>query len=192
MLDHWRDFGVGGGNVSVFAWDRSICGGVRTYLNVHNSPAHADMAFYLAGCTSMKDADTRLACFDEAVNNFSAVNAIVPDAAVCRRVSETDKRLSCFDEAVANVPVVQVWKNDATRELEAQAKRKADAQGECARRGEPKIGMTGEELEASCWGRPLRIVKKTTASGVEESYIYSIDRIVRLLNNRIAEITEGR
>lgn len=50
--------------------------------------------------------------------------------------------------------------------------RNKQAAAECVRRGQPRIGMTGSELTASCWGKPLRVVKKTTAAAVEESYVY--------------------
>jgi hypothetical protein len=71
----------------------------------------------------------------------------------------------------------------------ADAKKAAE---DCARRGQPKIGMNPEELTASCWGRPLRIVKKTTAAGIEESYIYGPGHIVKLSNGKIVEIIEAR
>ena len=63
---------------------------------------------------------------------------------------------------------------------------------ECARRGQPKIGMSNDELIGTCWGRPIRVVKKTTASGVEESYVYGIGHIVKFNNGKVSEIVEAR
>lgn len=71
----------------------------------------------------------------------------------------------------------------------ARAKSAAE---ECARRGQPKIGMTPEELTASCWGKPRRIVKKTTVAGVEENYIYTIGHIVKFTDGKVSEIIEAR
>jgi hypothetical protein len=78
----------------------------------------------------------------------------------------------------------------------AEAKKEANARvaaaEECVRRGQPTIGMTAAELVETCRRRPLRIVKKTTAVGVEESYIYSIGHIVKFTDGKISEIVEAR
>jgi hypothetical protein len=66
------------------------------------------------------------------------------------------------------------------------------ASEECARRGQPKIGMTASELTASCWGKPNRIIKKTTAAGIEENYVYSIGHIVKFSDGKVSEIIETR
>ena len=52
--------------------------------------------------------------------------------------------------------------------------------------------MTPSELTASCWGQPIRVVKKTTAAGMEESYIYGIGRVVKLSDGKVSEIVESR
>jgi hypothetical protein len=66
------------------------------------------------------------------------------------------------------------------------------AREECARRGQPKIGMTATELTASCWGNPRRTIKKTTAAGIEEDYVYSIGHIVKIIDGKVSEIIETR
>lgn len=66
------------------------------------------------------------------------------------------------------------------------------ASEECTRRGQPKIGMTATELTASCWGKPRRIIKKTTAVGIEENYVYSIGHIVKFSDGKVSEIIESR
>lgn len=63
---------------------------------------------------------------------------------------------------------------------------------ECARRGQPRIGMSHNELIETCWRSPLRTVKKTTSAGIEESYIYGHGHAVRLLNGKVVEIIESR
>ena len=71
------------------------------------------------------------------------------------------------------------------REAEAVAR-----QQECERRGPPKIGMTTEQLFESCWGRPIRVVKKTTSIGVEQNLIYSRGHVVKMTDGKISEIIE--
>lgn len=63
---------------------------------------------------------------------------------------------------------------------------------ECARRGQPRIGMSHNELIETCWRSPLRTVKKTTSAGIEESYVYGHSHAVRLLNGKVVEIVESR
>lgn len=70
--------------------------------------------------------------------------------------------------------------------------RSKQAAEECARRGPPKIGMTPPELIETCWRKPLRIVKKTTAAGVEENFVYGIGHVVKLVDGKVAEIVEAR
>jgi hypothetical protein len=70
--------------------------------------------------------------------------------------------------------------------------RSKQAAEECVRRGQPKIGMTPTELIETCWRKPLRIVKKTTASGIEESFVYGIGHVVRIIDGKVAEIVEAR
>jgi hypothetical protein len=66
------------------------------------------------------------------------------------------------------------------------------AKEDCARRGQPKIGMTAGELVETCWRQPKRIVKKTTAAGVEENYVYGIGHIVKFTDGKVSEIVEAR
>lgn len=76
---------------------------------------------------------------------------------------------------------------------EAERKNRVDAAAiECARRGQPKIGMTPAELTETCWRRPARIVKKTTAAGVAETYVYGIGHVVTVTDGKVSEIVEAR
>jgi hypothetical protein len=70
--------------------------------------------------------------------------------------------------------------------------RSKQAAEECSRRGQPKIGMTPQELIASCWGKPAKVVKKTTAAGIEENYIYGLGHIVKFSDGKVSEIVEAR
>lgn len=66
------------------------------------------------------------------------------------------------------------------------------AQEECARRGQPRVGMSRDELIESCWRKPVRIVKKTTAAGIEETYIYGRGHAVKLIDGQVSEIVEAQ
>jgi hypothetical protein len=62
------------------------------------------------------------------------------------------------------------------------------AAAECKRRGEPRVGMTAKQLEATCWGKPVTINRKETASGITERYIYDSDRSALLRNGVVVSI----
>jgi hypothetical protein len=66
------------------------------------------------------------------------------------------------------------------------------AQDECVRRGQPKVGMSPNELIQTCWRNPARIVKRTTAAGVEETYIYGRGHMVKLTDGKVTEIVEAQ
>jgi hypothetical protein len=65
-----------------------------------------------------------------------------------------------------------------------------EVKAECERRGQPKIGMTIEEATATCWGKPRRVVKTTTAAGVQQDFIYGSGHILRFENEKLAAILE--
>ena len=67
-----------------------------------------------------------------------------------------------------------------------------NARADCEQRGPPKLGMTSAELLASCWGKPLRVVKITTASGVEENFVYGAGHNVKFTDGKVSEIVEKR
>lgn len=70
--------------------------------------------------------------------------------------------------------------------------RVATAAAECERRGPPKIGVTPTQATESCWREPKRIVKKPTAAGASEDYVYGIGHILRFENGLLSEIIETR
>jgi hypothetical protein len=62
------------------------------------------------------------------------------------------------------------------------------AAAECKRRGEPRIGMTIKQLEASCWGRPDHINRRQTAKGIRDQYVYTNGRYVDVHNGIVVAI----
>lgn len=100
-----------------------------------------------------------------------------------------------FDEITTTENPKITAERERQADITAAEKRRAQikaAKAECARRGQPKIGMGTNEVTASCWGKPLRIVKKTTATSIEESYIYDLGHVVRFRDGIAAEIIEAR
>jgi hypothetical protein len=63
---------------------------------------------------------------------------------------------------------------------------------ECERRGQPKIGMIPTEAAETCWGKPRRIVKLTTAEGTREDYVYGTGRTLRFENGKLTAIIETK
>jgi hypothetical protein len=49
---------------------------------------------------------------------------------------------------------------------------------ECKRRGEPRVGMTGKQVEATCWGKPDHVDRLKTVQGVTDRYVYEKGRVV--------------
>lgn len=57
-------------------------------------------------------------------------------------------------------------------ESEGERSNKVSAKRECDRRGGAQLGMTRDQVYASCWGKPKRINKTVTASGIDEQLVY--------------------
>ena len=49
---------------------------------------------------------------------------------------------------------------------------------ECKRRGEPRVGMTAKQVEATCWGKPDRVDRLKTAQGTTDRYVYERGRVI--------------
>jgi hypothetical protein len=63
------------------------------------------------------------------------------------------------------------------------------ALADCSPDTMPKIGMAKADLPATCWEFPTKIIKRTTSSGVEETYFFTEGQ-VKFVAGRIAEIVE--
>jgi hypothetical protein len=62
------------------------------------------------------------------------------------------------------------------------------AAAECKRRGDPRIGMTAQQVEATCWGKPNHVNRTQTVAGISDQYVYSNDRYVYLHNGIVTSI----
>jgi hypothetical protein len=67
----------------------------------------------------------------------------------------------------------------------------ATAAAECKKRGEPRIGMTIKQLEATCWGKPDHINQRQTAKGTRDQYVYSKSRNIDLHDGIVTSIDRG-
>ena len=67
-----------------------------------------------------------------------------------------------------------------------------EVKAECERRGQPKIGMKQPEAIETCWGKPRRVVKSTTAAGVREDFIYDLGHVLRFEDGALTAIIETR
>jgi len=64
----------------------------------------------------------------------------------------------------------------------------AQAAAECRRRGDPRLGMTAKQVEATCWGKPDRVDRRETVRGVTERYMYGKSRFVLLHNGIVTPV----
>ena len=62
------------------------------------------------------------------------------------------------------------------------------AAAECKRRGDPRIGMTAKQVEATCWGKPDHVNRTQTAGVISDQYVNSNDRYVYLSNGIVTSI----
>lgn len=59
---------------------------------------------------------------------------------------------------------------------------------DCKRRGNPRIGMTAKQVEASCWGKPEHVNRRQTAHATSDQYVYGDGRYVYLRNGIVTSI----
>jgi hypothetical protein len=62
------------------------------------------------------------------------------------------------------------------------------AAADCKRRGDPHIGMTAKQVEATCWGKPDRVNRTQTAGVISDQYVYDNGRYVYLRNGIVTSI----
>jgi hypothetical protein len=48
--------------------------------------------------------------------------------------------------------------------------------------------MSRQHLEATCWGKPIRVDRRETARGVSERYVYGKTRFVLLHNGVVTSV----
>jgi hypothetical protein len=59
---------------------------------------------------------------------------------------------------------------------------------ECKRRGDPRVGMTAAQVEATCWGKPGHISQTHTADGTSDQYVYGDGRYVDFRDGIVTSI----
>ncbi len=74
------------------------------------------------------------------------------------------------------------------KELQSTNKDPAIAAAECKRRGNPRIGMTHQQVIATCWGEPENVNRTETGNVVFDQYVYSDGRYVYLRNGAVTSL----
>jgi hypothetical protein len=64
------------------------------------------------------------------------------------------------------------------------------AAAECKRRGDPRVGMTATQVEATCWGKPGHINQTHAAGGISDQYVYGDGRYVDLQDGIVTSIQD--
>jgi len=54
----------------------------------------------------------------------------------------------------------------------------AQAAADCKRRGEPRVGMSAKQVEATCWGKPDHVDRLKTVQGTTDRYVYDQGRVI--------------
>ena len=62
------------------------------------------------------------------------------------------------------------------------------AKAACRRRGQPSIGMTTQQLTASCWGKPISINRTQLEGATFDQYVYLDGRYAYLRNGIVTSI----
>jgi hypothetical protein len=62
----------------------------------------------------------------------------------------------------------------------------------CARLGEPKIGMTTAEAEQTCWAKPISINRMNVANRIREQHVYGKGRYLYFENDVLVAIEAAR
>lgn len=75
---------------------------------------------------------------------------------------------------------------------QAEHQRKVAAKADCDRRGGVRIGMTAEQVRASCWGKPQKVNATHTAGGDHEQWVYPGYQYVYVRNGIVTSIQTSR
>jgi hypothetical protein len=55
-------------------------------------------------------------------------------------------------------------------------------------RGDPRIGMSAQQVTATCWGKPGKVNRVETARAIKEVYAYTGNRYVYLRDGVVRKI----
>lgn len=88
--------------------------------------------------------------------------------------------------------VVERRKAEILAEEKARDARIAAGKAVCAKKGGVGIGMTKEQVYASCWGKPEKVNVTTTAGGDHEQWVYPGYQYVYLSNGVVTSIQTSR
>ncbi len=83
------------------------------------------------------------------------------------------------------------WNNDIYFVTYDPVAKSRAATADCSRRGQPKIGMTRDQIVATCWGKPIATNRTITSDTVREQLVYS-NGYLYLTNGILTTIQDRR
>jgi hypothetical protein len=75
---------------------------------------------------------------------------------------------------------------------ESQRKQQASEKADCDRRGGVKVGMTANQVRASCWGKPKSINETITSCRRHEQWVYGGSQYLYLEDGILTSIQTSR
>jgi hypothetical protein len=73
-----------------------------------------------------------------------------------------------------------------------QHKRTVAEKAECDRRGGVSVGMTAQQVEAKCWGKPSSINSTVTGTSERQQWVYAGHNYVYLVNGVVTTVQTSR
>lgn len=96
------------------------------------------------------------------------------------------------DQAVARKQWLQEQQDKSKALRAANVKKETDQKALCARVGGVRVGLNVEGVLKSCWGKPVRINRTTTASHEHEQWVYGGGQYVYLVDGVVTSIQTTR
>jgi len=101
--------------------------------------------------------------------------------------AESDRKVSAIVSTYTQR--IQEIEAEADRQIAARA---AEQKALCKKKGGVGIGMTREQVRASCWGKPEKINITTNVGGDHEQWVYPGFQYVYLRNGVVTSIQTSR
>jgi hypothetical protein len=92
-------------------------------------------------------------------------------------------RVTLHDGRTGYIRITDLMANGAEIDPEMAA-------AECKRRGDPRVGMTATQVEATCWGKPGHVNRTHTAGGISDQYVYGDGRYLDLQDGIVTSIQD--
>jgi len=120
------------------------------------------------------DMNTRLTADGVVQGRFEDKNFVSLSSQIFYHVNLNDGRTGYVDEAEVRHGTVDIDP--------------AITEADCRRRGDPRVGMSAKQVEATCWGKPDHIDTKQSRRGTSERWTYSNTRFLLLHNGVVTAV----